>query len=73
MKNSVDKILKELTVKFKKLSINVKLEIKKVKISENQIFFRVISERRLNYPSAVKINKSLKKLKINSIVVKSQP
>ena len=72
-KKKSDKILKELTEKFKKLSINVKLEIKKVTISENQIFFRVISERRLNYPSAVNLNKSFKNLKINSIVVKSQP
>lgn len=71
-KKKSDKILEELTKKFKKLSIAVKLEIKKVNIKNNQTFFRVISKSKLNYPNALNLNKSLKDLKIDCIIVKVQ-
>ena len=72
-KKKSDKILEELTKKFKKLSITIKLEIKKVNIMNNQTFFRVISKSKLNYRNALNLNKSLKDLKIDCIIVKVQP
>ena len=72
-KKKSDKILDELTKKFQKLSVNVSLEVKKVNINHDQTFFRVTSKSNLTYPNAVSLNKSLKNLKIDCIIVKIQP
>ena len=64
-------ISNQLREKIAKMSLGISLIVKEVKIKENQIFYRVISESKYPYGKANSECKKLKKNKIQCIIIKS--
>ena len=60
-----------LREKIAKMSLGISLIVKEVKIKENQIFYRVISESKYPYGKANRECKKLIKNKIQCIIIKS--
>jgi len=61
----------KLKEKMSKMSFGINLIVKEVKIKENQIFYRVISERKYPLGKANSECEKLKKNKIQCIIIKS--
>ena len=61
----------KLKEKMSKMSFGINLIVKEVKIKENQIFYRVISERKYSLGKANSECEKLKKNKIQCIIIKS--
>ena len=61
----------QLKEKMSKMSLGMNLIVKEVKIKENQIFYRVISERKYQLGKANSECEKLKKNKIQCIIIKS--
>ena len=64
-------ISSKLKEKMSKMSLGINLIVKEVKIKENQIFYRVISERKYPLGKANSECEKLKKNKIQCIIIKS--
>ena len=64
-------ISNQLKEKMSKMSLEINLIVKEVKIKENQIFYRVMSERKYSLGNANNECKKLKKNKIQCIIIKS--
>ena len=64
-------ISSKLKEKMSKMSIGINLVVKEVKIKENQIFYRVISETKYPFGEARSECEKLKKNKIQCIIIKS--
>ena len=65
------KISNELKTKLSNMSMEIGLDIKKVKINDNDTFFRIISTDKYSYNDANKECKKLKKMNIQCIIIKS--
>ena len=61
----------KLKEKMSKMSLGMNLIVKEVKIKENQIFYRVMSERKYQLGKANSECEKLKKNKIQCIIIKS--
>ena len=61
----------KLKEKMSKMSFGINLIVKEVKIKENQVFYRVISERKYPLGKANSECEKLKKNKIQCIIIKS--
>ena len=61
----------QLKEKMSKMSLGMNLIVKEVKIKENQIFYRVMSERKYQLGKANSECEKLKKNKIQCIIIKS--
>ena len=61
----------KLKEKMSKMSFGINLIVKEVKIKENQVFYRVISERKYPLVKANSECEKLKKNKIQCIIIKS--
>ena len=64
-------ISSELKEKMSKMSIEINLIVKEVKIKENQIYYRVISESKYPFGKANSECAKFKKNKIPCIIIKS--
>ena len=64
-------ISSQLKEKISKMSLGMNLIVKEVKIKENKIFYRVISERKYPLGKANSKCEKLKKNKIQCIIIKS--
>ncbi len=65
------KISNELKTKLSKMSLNMNLIIKEVKINDSQIFFRIVTKDKYSFFNASNQCKKLKKEKIQCIIIKS--
>ena len=65
-----EKITKELESKFSDNSIEISLKVKRVKINENDIFFRIISKEKYTYDNAKKNCKRLIEQKYKCIIIR---
>ena len=64
-------ISSELKEKMSKMSLGINLIVKEVKVKENQIFYRVMSERKYPLGKANSECEKLRKNKIQCIIIKS--
>ena len=64
-------ISSELKEKMSKMSIGINLIVKEVKLKENQVFYRVISESKYPFGKANSECAKFKKNKIQCIIIKS--